>query len=165
MLNKNFYNFLLTYGGVEGGAYTLVDGSTRPVNAQNVSYYHGPWQCMPMYSGSVSDRGVCFGTGTTPPTADDYCLEKPITSGLIVTTPSAVTYNSTDEYMEYIATFGVTATNTVTITEIGLRFAPYWNTNDKCYAMVDRTVLENPIEIPAGQAKQITYTIRFNYHT
>lgn len=162
MLLRNFYSFLHSYGMAKPVSYTLVDGLTRSLNA-STSYADLPWACMHLYSGSVANKGVCFGTGTTAPTVDDYCLEKPITSGLTVTNPSAVTYNRTDEYEEYTATFGVTATATVTITEIGLRFVPYTYSGDNAYAMIDRTVLENPIEIPAGESRQITYTIRFNY--
>lgn len=114
--------------------------------------------------------GVCFGSGTTPATKDDYILESILDSqSLGVTLPSAVTYNQTDEYDEYTATYGVMAKTDVTIGEMGLVWQIYYQygstNNFYHFALMDRTVLDEPISIPAGESKQIVYTIRFPHPT
>jgi hypothetical protein len=134
-------------------SFITVDGIVDSKNSTQVTDNScvRPFVAMASYTTSATTRGVSFGTGTTPSKVTDYCLEKPITSGLTVINPSAVSYNRTDEYEEYTATFGVTAAKTVTITEIGLKCNTYWYSNsDQKVVMIDRTVLENPIEIQAG---------------
>lgn len=167
MLTRNFYSHMrATMQGVSV-PFTLFDGTDYSVTAEEVTKGTiKPFSGMARYfPDSGSTPGINFGTGRTAPKVTDFRLEEPIDSGLTVTTPSAVSYNRTDEYEEYVATYGVTANETVTISEIGLgahvqiSIAPYKN------ALMDRTVLETPITIPAGETKQITYTIRFNYPT
>ena len=168
MLTRNFYSHMRATMQKTSADFTMVDGSTGSHGNGEVSTSgaFAPFSAMTTYAEQATARGVSFGTGTTPAKVTDYCLENPITSGLTVITPSATTYNRTEKYEEYTVTFGVTSTNTVTISEIGLKCNPSYTTpNNQMVAMVDRTVLENPIEIPAGQSKQITYTIRFNYPT
>ena len=166
MLTKNFYSYMRATMQNTYASFTKVDGSTQSYNSSSLTHINclRPFAAMASYAVSAAALGVSFGTGTNPPAITDYCLENPITSGLAVTSPSAVSFNKTDEYEEYTVTFGVTAANTVTITEIGLKCnVSYNNSADNVVAMVDRTVLDTPITIPAGQSKQITYTIRFNY--
>ena len=113
--------------------------------------------------------GVSFGTGTTPSTASDYFLKNILGDTQIsVSVPSAVSFSRFDTYDEYSVTFGVTniTAEAITISEVGLTAIPYSyisSTNIFKYALVDRTVLNTPVTIPAGESKQITYTFRFNY--
>ena len=119
-----------------------------------------------------SMTGVRFGSDDTSPTVNDYKLGNQITSGLSFTNPAKIAYTLSNTYAEYAATYGVTNTSeeTIVIKEIGLFSQP--STIDTggtqpgyIAALVDRTVLETPITIPASESKQITYTIRFNYGT
>ena len=111
---------------------------------------------------STANYGVVFGSGTTPPTVNDYKLESTISDTLTFTKPSAVTLNETDDYWEMSATYGISTSSDKTISEVGV-FVTYNGTTDISKSvMIDRTVLENPIVIPAGQSKQVTYTIRLN---
>lgn len=106
--------------------------------------------------------GVFFGSGTTPPTINDYCMESVIATELTIAKPSAVSLNETDDYWEMSVTYGISTSSGKTISEVGL-FAAYNKTTDLSKSvMIDRTVLETPIVIPAGQSKQVTYTIRLN---
>lgn len=168
MLTKNFYSYIRATMQWTTATFTVVDGTSDGKNLTQLSSSNclPPFKAMTTFTSSAVARGVTFGTGTTAPTVNDYCLESPITSGLTVTTPSAVTYSMTDEYEEYSATFGVTASSTVTISEIGLKCNTYWySATDQKVVLIDRTVLDEPIVINAGQAKQLTYTIRMNYPT
>lgn len=165
MLTKKFYAYMRAFMQSVSCNFVLTDGSVGGFNHTQMiqSACRSPFVAIAMYSPGVNSAGVYFGTGTTAPTVDDYCLENPIVSELTVTTPSAVTYNRTSDYEEYTVTFGVTTNNTVTITEIGLKCHVYSYNSDSRVIMIDRTILNNPIEILAGESKQITYTIRFNY--
>ena len=104
--------------------------------------------------------GVVVGSGTTPPTAQDYKLENQIT-----TVSGNVAYNTTQDADGVTINSIITVTNTadtdITIGEVGL----YVNTSGNWTWMAERTVLETPVTIPAGGVGQVTYTIRMNYPT
>jgi hypothetical protein len=166
MLLKNFYKWMESHGKQETKTYTRSDGASVTVKYSDITStsFGAPFEIMSTRTrSSVSGtEGYCyagtwFGSGTTPPTRDDFSLENIITEGVTISHPSAVSVTETDDYVEYSVTFGVTATETVTISEVGLFMSNY--------VMVERTVLETPITIPAGQSKQVTYTIRMNYPT
>lgn len=111
------------------------------------------------------DGGVIFGTGTVPPTIDDYAL-----SGNIVTT---ITYSAAIEKIvdgEGVTMRGLyTLTNVgaepVTIGEIALKCGVNGSSASSNAVIVERTVLETPITIEPGGVGQVTYTIRMNYPT
>ena len=156
MLTKNFYSYMRAAFQKTAAEFTKTDGAKKTTSIVDDK---PPFKQM--------NTGVSFGTGTTPATASDYKLESTLDSTQItVSNPSAVSYSRGDTYEEYSVTFGVTnkTSNAITISEIGLTAVPYYsNSGTSVYVLVDRTVLETPVTIPAGQSKQITYTIRFNY--
>ena len=165
MLTKNFYSLLKgLFNNDSRGNFTATDGNTRTPLVNNM---RAPFYVMKDWSSDITATGVSFGTGTTPATLSDYWLESVLGSTQIsVSTPSAVSYSRSAIFDEYSASFGITnKTNAaITISEVGLTALTNMGTSeDYCYVLVDRTVLDTPITIPAGQSKQITYTIRFNY--
>ena len=119
------------------------------------------------YTGSES--GVILGNGNTPPTLQDYKL-----SGNLITSyeySSSVSSLQVEEGIEITATYTITNTGSenMTISEIGM-IAPVCSGSttaaDGSYVnLVERTVLETPVTIPAGGVGQVTYTIRMNYPT
>lgn len=114
---------------------------------------------------SQNSRGyILLGTGTTAPTADDYCLESQITENLSC---DSVSVSRTTTTKTYTATFSNSGTSDMTVTEIGyaLRMCYYiWSSTD-IYTydnfLMDRTVLDTPVTIPAGESRTITYTLSF----
>ena len=166
MLTKNFYAYIRADFSEKSTAatFTKPDGSKIAVI---LSSDYPPFKVMNSWAKIITGTGVSFGTGTTPATASDYVLESILGNDKInVSTPSSISFSRYDTYEEYTVTFGVTniTAEAITISEMGLTAMPYSpNSGDNCYALVDRTVLDTPITIPAGQSKQITYTIRFNY--
>lgn len=110
--------------------------------------------------------GVIFGTGTTPPTLDDYCM-----SGETITAITWASNGLQSEITDNGLTIanGYTITNTgeeaITIGEIGLIASPTGSTAEGNYALLERTVLDAPITIEPGGVGQVTYTVRFNYPT
>lgn len=118
-------------------------------------------------SGTYS--GVWFGKDSTPPAESDYTLGDPITSGLSITNSTPITMDNGDGV--YVVQSSYILTNTsvedITINEIGLFGELPWKDNNNYYYSVpvlfERTVLAEPITIPAGEAKLITYKLTFNH--
>lgn len=173
MLLKNFYRALagdlckvwgaVPYINVNGQKMENMPGNT---NATCFGYEKANYYVPSMYYMKTQyglDAGVIIGSGTTPPTADDYAL-----SGDMITT---YTYNA--DVKTSFEDDGVTFTGVYTITNIGespftvgeiALMAGLGNGPSKeNKALIDRTVLENPITIEAGGIGQVTYTIRMDY--
>ena len=166
MLTKNFYAYIRADFSESNTAaiFTKPDGTTETIILRSD---YPPFKVMNTWAKSTTATGVSFGTGTTPATASDYVLESILDDNKInVSTPSSISFSRYDTYEEYTVTFGVTnkTADAITISEMGLTAMPYSPpSGSNYYALVDRTVLDEPITIPARQSKQITYTIRFNY--
>lgn len=162
-----------TTGGETGatGAYYSSNGSEL-VQA-DIGRWMGLGRCQAIktaqasqYSNNAFGQGVYFGTGSTPATLSDYTLESPITSGLSITNPSKLVWtdNGMGRYAvkaDFILTN--TAENEVNIYEIGLISFMYKDDLGYLYPfLMERTVLPEPITIPAGGIKLVTYKITFN---
>ena len=164
MLTKNFYSYMRAAFQNKSAAFVQTNGT-----AVSKTYYYkaaNPFEVMKEWAADTSTNGVSFGTGTTPATASDYVIESILDNNKInVSTPSSISFSRYDTYEEYTVTFGVTnkTAEAITISEVGLTACPNTNGSPFPFVLVDRTVLDTPITIPAGQSKQITYTIRFNY--
>lgn len=108
--------------------------------------------------------GVWFGTSPTPATKEDYSLGSAITSGLTVTSPSSVTQKDEGGGKYTFLSDFIVRNDTeadINIYEIGLFTVPV--EGPAAYSiLVERTVLTEPIVIPAGESKLVTYAIRFN---
>jgi hypothetical protein len=105
---------------------------------------------------------IVLGNGTTEPTPEDYRLESQITTNLSCDSVS-VSRNTTIK--TYTATFSNSGTSPMTITEIGyvsriIYTYTYFNFVYDDFLM-DRTVLETPITIPAGESRTVTYELSF----
>ena len=170
MLTSNFSAWIAANLWNKTASGVNVVGTTAPITVGMLgSAYYGIKKSMTVITvgGSTSNRnyGVLFGAGTTPPTNGDHKLESTITSGLTASAPSEALTTETDDYYEITATYGVYATTETTISEIGIfcntSTTASTNSNGGMF-LIDRTVLETPIIIPAGQSKQVTYTIRLN---
>lgn len=167
MLTANFHSWLAACitGTVKTGVrFDGVSANVRYDMLTSTSYGIIKAMLAPYTGIETLACGVLFGNGTTPPRVTDYTMESVIPSvGVSITKPSGVSINDTDEFWEVSATYGIyTKTTDVTISEIGLfvNCGVNGSTSDK--VLIDRTVLETPIVIPAGQSKQVTYSIRLN---
>ena len=163
MLTKNFYALMRNGLGITSSNVVNENNEIKKA-AYTSSYWYGIFTKMNYYDSTSNSQCVEFGNGTTPATINDYNLESKITTGINVAYPSSVTTEQTDSYILWTVTFGVTASVETTISEIGLKsLATLSSNNSSTRVLIDRTVLDEPVTIPAGQSKQITYTIRFNY--
>ena len=105
---------------------------------------------------------LMLGTGTTAPTADDYHLESPVTTNLSC---DSVSVSRTSLIKTYTATFANSGSSDITVTEVGFIayiYYQYSNTSENTGDfLMDRTVLDTPVTIPAGESRTITYTLSF----
>lgn len=112
-------------------------------------------------SSYTSPGCVVFGTGDKAVAFDDYRLS----SDQITTLSGSGTVNCSFDDTGFTASSLLTVTNNgstdVTIREIGLVMQATGN----WYYLVDRTILDSPLTVPAGGIGQVVYTIRMNYPT
>ena len=167
MFTKNFYKCLPNVFADSYNAVAVINYSgasskfTGNAYLESCTEFRG--KLMPTLRAKVdaSYPGVIIGTGTTPPALDDYCL-----SGDLITTFTGsvnITQELTDDGVSYTALYTITniGTESFTIGEIGM----YGGVTSGVAVLLERTVLDSPITIPAGSVGQVTYTIRFNYPT
>ena len=165
MLTKNFYSYMVAKLSNLNTSCTHIDGTRGEISSNS----SGTRVFAAMLKRSINSNddkaGVLFGAGTTPATVQDYKLDAPITTGLSIIFPNSLTYAKGASFEDVAVTYGVTNTSSseITISEIGLVASIYVSGNLYNSILVDRTVLNAPVTIPAGESKQITYTIRFNY--
>lgn len=153
-------------------AYRSELGKLRECNriADNSDYsYPTVYKVRTSYTGY---GGVVFGTGTTPPTIDDYCLSGDLVTTLTATATVTLDYDEGGVTVTAVYTLTNTGADTVTIGEVGLigcvattnsSSTSYQTESVKC--LFERSVLDTPVEIPAGGFGQVTYTIRIDYPT
>ena len=165
MLTKNFYSYMVAKLSDLNTSCVLIDGKQSEIksNSSGTKVFAA---MLKRSTNSADDKGgVLFGAGTAPATVQDYKLDAPITTGLSIIFPNNLTYAKGNSFEDVAVTYGVTNTSSseITISEIGLVATIYISGNLYESILVDRTVLDTPVTIPAGESKQIAYTIRFNY--
>lgn len=164
MVLRNWYNAFKSFrkkGIIKDGLTALNGTKSHAGYYNNGGTDNQSW--LALYSTSMSystyTYGIMIGSGGTPATLDDYKLEALITSGLSV----SVSVTSDDDND---GVYKLTITNTsgvdVTIKEIGMALKLYTGSNSTVSAnfLVERTVLDNPITIPAGGIGLIDYAIK-----
>lgn len=118
------------------------------------------------YTNSASSVGICVGSGNTPAAMTDYQLETPNTSGL---SASIVQTFGLDNNSNPTLTFDITFTNTSTaaktIREIGYRqnlngATELNGSGSNRVCLLDRTVLDSPVTIEAGEIGVIRYVLK-----
>lgn len=151
------------------GYYKNTAGGNRSIKTNTylpIGVYMAQPRCSQMTGADSYYPGVYFGTGSTPPSRSDIELEAPITSGLSFTgSGNVLFYDEGDGVYSASTTFTIKNTTSaeIVIREIGC-FATGSGLTESgsLLYMMERTVLDNPITIPSGITKLITYKITFN---
>ena len=108
---------------------------------------------------------VIFGNGSTPPTANDYKFAGSVISNLnVLVSPLDLTAQNNVITQKRIFTITNNNANAITISEVGITCNIFQYTQDARF-IVERTVLDTPVTIPAGGIGQVEYTITCNYPT
>lgn len=174
MFTKNWYKLLGAYtvGISTGEVHLCMDGSSTRTFSNDSSgtqfgissnNYRIPsiHHLRNSYSG-----GVLIGTGTTPPTVDDYYLSGDMITDFASTT-NKVTHSLDADGPSVTAEYTITNTGSkaFTIGEVALmaHCSTDSSTGKKFCALFERTVLDSPITIEPGGVGQLTYTLRYIY--
>lgn len=178
MFTKNYMNLKRTRE--LGVVYSIVPvfGTTYPLSTTECVPGEGILcamryaKCQGFATESVSDDtdyiGLWFGSGATPATADDYCLESPITEGLTIVNNGRIETSDGESTWTFTASYFVTNTTetTISIYEMGLVCLTRCHQYSYKYyfqTLMERTVLSEPIVIEPGETKNISYSITFNH--
>lgn len=148
-------------------------GTFKAVNGTEICFAPYPNSLsMSVLTLSSGTAGIAVGSGSTPATVDDYCLESMITSGITATIPATATATYDNTHKQYVVSKDVTIANTgsasITISEIGiLASTKYANSvgasvSSSTTVLADRTVLDTPVTIPAGQSGVVRYEFRYD---
>lgn len=190
MLTNNYYAYKKlmfsgygSYSGTHPETITFTDVTGKKIGVNNPALYPdnswrgdlGYWlnkaRCTTFPTNTVTSNtqanlGVYFGTGTTPATLADYRMEAPIESGLSITNPSK--YNFTDNgagKWTFSASYVLTNTTDADfhVFEIGI-VTPLGTSSTGTYypALMEHTVLTEPITVKAGGSKLVTLTLTQN---
>lgn len=164
MLVDNFYN-LVRMGMLFGAGYPikLVNTSGSKIDFQTSYATPDAPFALKVFLGFYPDylytsrpdsywkaSGISVGSGTGAAMATDYWLEKQITSGI---TGSIITNENTIDSSGNCfgeVTINIVAQSNIVIGELG------WSTG---WFLLDRTVLDTPISLSAGQTASIKYRI------
>lgn len=173
MLTKNFWTIFTGFAGrisgstklitmtkIDGSAYsdTIFGTAAKPYTLLGAI-------CLPECSTKYGTwYGTWYGRGRTPATADDYTLEDPITDGSLTgaSGSSALITTVANGYMQISAPHSVTnnTNEEITIGEVGCFGMTYSNGSG---VLLDRTVLDEPITIPAKGTVAFEYVIKFPF--
>ena len=174
MFTKNFKNLmvlnLLNSYATSGGHY--IDTTTTPIyktisgaelvnrtNAEKtaVSLASALSDTLKTAGGTNASSWLIIGTGTGTVSENDYCLFNQDSNCTCVSAASSTTGNLTKSYT---ATFQNNSESDVTITETGVA-GKIWLTDDRFTMLLEHTLLETPVIIPAGGTRTITYVWSF----
>lgn len=159
MLTRNYYNTLLSMFAQS----TIPNGKKNTKGVITDAGVYSGWLMetlgTPQFIGlSDTVTGIVFGTGSTPPTIDDYKLESIISGGLTGTFTYSI--NNATGIIKIILTN--TSGNDITISEIGWQAYnayKYNNSASNGIALMDRTVLDTPVTIEASSIGVVEYKL------
>lgn len=172
MITKNFKMLLATILESSGGSDSPC---TVPIKSPGGNVYYlspklnrFPYAITPTVQiSSPPYGGIYIGSGSTPASENDYALETPIISGLSASTPAVV--RSVDGDGNPYISFTFTLTNSTAsdkiVREIGyfqLVNAGSYNSSggSQTSIMLDRTVLETPLTVPANGTAAVKYELK-----
>ena len=147
-----------------------ISGANCPISTGSSSYtlrniWNATANSLSTLATSPQDGLGCIvlGNGTNSgESPEDFKLESQITTNLSCDNVS-VSRNTTAK--TYTATFSNSGTSPITVTEVGyISRIPYTFTQFNLIYdnfLMDRTVLETPITIPAGESRTVTYELSF----
>jgi hypothetical protein len=175
MLTKNFWSLASQLlGRYNNSSKSVVLTNTSGGTASETPYSSTakPYTvlgsvCLPKVTNYGNSHGVFYGRGRTPATMDDYTMEDPILDGSITTSeggPGALTVALNEDHLRISGVHQLTnnTAEDIYIWEVGLHIL--FATGGKAY-MLEHTVLEEPIVVPAGNTISTEYVIKFPYGT
>lgn len=162
--NSNYNQFQQEVVGVNGKSFKTY----CPYQSGTYLSHNMLGEALRVPSTSVATRTCCFGDGNATPTADDYKLSGDIITNLSFTTK--MSYTQEDDGVRMTAVYRITNNNSeaITISEVGLfgfGFSSYSNGSSGNPILLERSVLDYPVTIEAGEFGDVTYEIKAYYPT
>lgn len=169
MVTRNFLNVLAMalQSGSNLGELLMrgCDGTTRYLTGENHGFLSNPTKAVTL---TAANAGISVGTGNAAATEDDWQLAEPLTSGinLVLTATRYGCDSPCVPYVEYDVTITNTGSDPLTVKEIGYKQTvkttkyPGGSGGADLVCLMDRTVLDTPVTIAAGDAGIITYKLR-----
>ena len=176
MITKNYYKLLAFLFSVDGAINAKnYSGNDTPITNGNahlsLKWGYDTDDAWTASMGCIrtslnSSPGVILGDGDTAPTPGDYKLAGEIVTGFTYSKTLKRVVSDTAVTAKAIYTITNTNSTEITIKEIGLiGSATSAPSNGAAKILLDRTVLDTPVTIPAGGIGQVEYTITFNLPT
>ena len=110
--------------------------------------------------------GVLFGTGDTPASLDDYKLAGAVIQNIATSIHKTYSYSEAQPSLKALYTITNNNEAAITIKEVALNLQfDYSSNGSSTGCVIDRTVLDTPVTIPAGGVGQVEYTITLNLPT
>lgn len=179
MITNNYKNFLRAlFTGRYSSDYSIVsyNGEVKTISTtvSNGNLYHAeeaPAASLLKLYTSGNNNGICIGRGSTPASSSDYTLEDMIsTASYSLILPNNYRRIVTaDEKALYTITYSIRniSETDLIIGEIGLfskigASSATVSSTISTAILVDRTVLEEPLIIPPGEIRALTYNLKFD---
>ena len=172
MINKNFKAWLQAtlLANANKGLIpvTLPNGNTAylaPYFNNNQIFPYATPSPDAMISSSIASRGIYIGSGNTPATENDYTLQSFISSGITSTGTYSHNLDGNNPYKGFTITLNNTTSSDITVREVGYAIACYTsntlnNAGSQNYLLIDRTVLDNPLTVPANGTAVLYYELK-----
>jgi hypothetical protein len=142
-------------------AYKTIDGTsiTNKDNTERgaISLASALSDTLMVTSNADATSWLIIGTGTGTVSENDYCLFNQDSDCTCVSASSSTTSNLTKSYT---ASFQNNSESDITVTETGI-VGRCWLYNGFYTMLLEHTLLETPVIIPAGETRTITYVWSF----
>ena len=171
MFTKNWYKALATEMSRVNNTFQSVTGTTQTLSMSaylagimlNEDSRYTP-SIYKVRTALDSNGGVIFGTGNAIPTIDDTTLSGDLVSGFSYNSHVSAEHDANGVTLTALYTVTNNNAEAITISEVALIANLYNNYTQAMYkGLLDRTVLDTPVTIPAGGVGQVEYTITFKY--
>ena len=173
MLTKNFWQLASQLlGRYNNGSKSIslintagTTASEIPFSSTSKPYTMLGSVCLPQITNYGGAQGVYYGRGRTPATMNDYKMEDPILDGTLGVSEGGTGALNIAVNADHLRISGVHQLTNQTdediyIWEVGLHIL--FAMGGKAY-MLEHTVLEEPIVVPAGNTISTEYVIKFPY--
>ena len=153
------YNYIIdqtvkpSYTAIDGTSLANKGNTSRTATARAAALS----DTLKTNSDNAGTSCLIIGTGTGTVSENDYCLFNQYSDCTCGSASSSTTSNLTKSYT---ATFQNNSESDVTITETGI-VGDIWVYNSFYKLLLEHTLLETPVIIPAGETRTITYVWSF----
>lgn len=169
MITKNFKAFLslMLENSSAGGAFLEAkdaSANTKYIDSRLSNTFPYPVETTVRFANYA---GIQLGSGNTLATENDYHMENQITSGLSASTPAITSGNDSNgnPYLQFVFTLTNSSASDIVVKEVGyfqkfMAATTIGGSSTATTFMLDRTLLETPLTVPANGTAVLKYTLK-----